>query len=195
MSAKKNRVHDNVKRIGLLGIKPGVGVTHTGILLGEFLKERLGAKVAFVEKNYHGDVEHLGSTVYGLLDSRFTFRGIDFYPQNREEELKNQKSEYDYLILDFGTQKKKNLKELDQCEKKVIIGTLNLWEWQEYLRAAEYYKENIEEETIEYVVSLGNEKLVSKIERKLKRRGYLLGPQFIGKKLSKEVEQFFYTLI
>ena len=195
MRTRKNRIHDKVKRIGLLGIKPGVGVTHAGILLGEFLKEKLGAKVAFIEKNYHGDVERLGNTVYGVLDDKFTFRGIDFYPQNREEELEKQKNEYDYLIVDFGTQKKKNLKELEQCEKKVIIGTLNLWEWQEYLRAAQYYKENIEEETIAYMVSLGNEKLVSKIERKLRSRVCLLGPQSIGKPISKEVEQFFYTLI
>ena len=195
MITKKDRLHDNPKMIGLLGIKPGVGVTHTGILLGEFLKEKLGAKVAFIEKNYHGDVAHLGEAVYGFSDSKFTFRGIDFYPQNQEDELKKQKGGYDYLILDFGTQKKKNLKELDQCEKKVIIGTLSLWEWQEYLRAAEYYKENLEEEKIRYVVSLGSEKLVSKIEKQLRSRVCLLGPQFIGKTLSKEVEQFFNTLI
>ena len=195
MITKKDRIQDNPKMIGLLGIKPGVGVTHTGILLGEFLKEKLGAKVAFVEKNYHGDVEHLGEAVYGVSDSKFTFRGIDFYPMNETEELEKQKDRYDYLIFDFGTQKKKNLKELEQCEKKVIIGTLSLWEWQEYLRAAEYYKENIKEESIGYVVSLGNEKLVSKIEKRLRSRVCLLGPQFIGKTLSKEVEQFFYTLI
>ena len=196
MIVKKNNRKDNPEKIALLGIKPGVGVTHMAIIIAEFLKEKTGAKVAVIERNHHGDIERLGNTIYGFSETKFTFRGVDYYQMNKaEESLWKSEQDYDYLILDFGTQKKKNLKELEQCEKKVIIGTLSLWEWQEYLRAAEYYKENIKEETIRYVVSLGNEKLVSKIEKRLRGRVCLLGPQFIGKTLSKEAEQFFYTLI
>ena len=195
MITTKSRKSDNVKRIALLGIKSGVGVTHTGILMGEFLKEKMGAKVAFVEKNYHGDVERLGTMVYGSSEDMFTFRGIDYYPMKKDNEFRNSKKEYDYLILDFGTQKKKNLKELDQCDKKVIIGTLNLWEWQEYIRVAQYYKDNMAEGTIEYIVSLGNKKLVKRLEKQLREKICFLGAQPIDKALSEEVEHFFCTLI
>ncbi len=196
MITRKNRSNDKPKRIALLGTKPGVGVTHTGMLIGEFLKEKLGAKVAFVEKNYHGDIERLGKAVYGCSETRFTFRGIDYYPMNKGEDgLQKSKREYDYLILDFGTQKKKNLKELEQCEKKVVIGTLNLWEWQEYICEAKRYKESMDDETIEYMVSLGNERLIPKVEKQLRSKVCFLGPQPIEKAVSKEVERFFNTLI
>ena len=95
MITTKNKKNDNMKRIALLGIKSGVGVTHTGILMGEFLKEKMGAKVAFVEKNYHGDVERLGTMVYGSSEDMFTFRGIDYYSMKKDgDELRNSKKEY-----------------------------------------------------------------------------------------------------
>lgn len=195
MITRKNKIQNNPQRIGLLGTRSGVGVTHTGILLAEFLKEKLGAKVAFVEKNYHGDVERLGEVLFGCTEGRFTYHGIDYYPMEKEDTLKDSKRQYDYLILDFGTQKKKNIRELEQCEKKVMVGTLNLWEWQEYLQTAGYYKENMKDETMAYVISFGNERLAAKAEKKLKSRICFLGAQPIGKELHKEVEHFFYTLI
>ena len=96
--------------------------------------------------------------------------------------------------MDFGTQKKKNLEELRQCEKKIIVGTLNWWEWQEYIRSAQHYETSMEGEKIEYIVSLGNKKLVSKLEKKLRRRICFLGSQPIEEALPKEVEHFFNTL-
>lgn len=195
MITKKNKVQNDTKKIALLGIKPGVGVTHTGILLGEFLKEKTGARVAVVEKNYHGDMESLGEMIYGCQEKVFTFRGVDYYSMSGAEELKEKALTYDYLIMDFGTQKKKRGKELELCEKKVVIGTLNWWEWQEYIRVAEYYKESMPDEDLTYVVSLGNCKLLSRVEKRLHSRVHFLGFQSIEGALSKEAERIFNTLI
>lgn len=195
MITKKRKKHDGVKKIALLGTKSGVGVTHTGILLGEFLKEKMGASVAFVEKTHHGDIERLGEAVYGYSDTPFVFQGIDCYSISGEEKFKKKEQAYDYLILDFGTHKRKNRMELEQCEKKLVIGTLNLWEWKEYIRVAEYYKENLPKETLEYMVSLGDKKLLPRVEKQLRSKVHFLGPQPIEKALSKEAVDFFGTLV
>lgn len=178
------------KKIALTGTKPGVGVTHTGILLAEFLKETKGAKVAFLEKNHHGDIEQLERMIYGYSREFFAFRGIDYYKESSQVE----EEAYDYLILDFGVQSKKNQYEIKQCREKVLVGTLNLWEWQEYLKAAEYFQKLSEDKTGKYIISFGNPKCVSKMEKNLKQKLYLLGQQSMEMPFTVPVKACFSAL-
>ncbi len=194
MLGRLNTRNNNPEKIALAGIKSGVGVTHTGILMAEFLKEQAGARVAFVEENHHGDMERLGKAIYGYSDMSFTFRGVDYYSFHRnEKELDEEK--YDYLILDFGVQKKKNQEAIKQCGKKVIIGTSSLWEWQEYLQGAQYFRKYCADGTEKYVVTLGEKRLASQMEKMLRQKIYFLGSQPLGMVLSKDIENFFQTLV
>lgn len=183
-----------LKKIALTGTRAGVGVTHTGILLAEFLKEQTGLNVAFAEQNQHGDVERLENAVYGCTRGSFTFRGIDYYSFRESERAFNEKR-YHYLILDFGVQKKKNQEAIKQCSEKIVAGTVSLWEQQAYLQAIEYFRAGGMEEREKYVVTLGEKRVLSKMEKMLRQKIYFLGYQPLGTVLSRQAEEFFRTLV
>lgn len=195
MMGRRKGEKNGPEKIALIGTRTGVGVTHTGILIAEFLKERTGTRVAFVEKNHHGDVERLGNAIYGHSDGKFTFHGIDYYSfLKKEEEMLLNEKVYDYLILDFGTLRKRNQEEIKQCGKKVIIGTISYWEWQEYLQAVQYFKSCFADAAEKYVVTLGQQYFIARMGKMLRQKIYFLGFQPLGTPLSEEAEGFFNTL-
>lgn len=192
----KNSKQITAKKIALVGTKAGVGVTHTGILIAEFLKEKMGARTAFLEMNHHGHMAELEKLVYGYSSQFFSFHGVDYYKETEKEKIDQLSiGSYDYLILDFGTQKKKEEELINQCDKKILIGNLNLWEWQEYVQAAKHFEMLSLGGEERYLVNFGEQKLVSKMGKMLKRNVYFLGYQPLGVPLSTRVENFFDTLV
>ena len=194
---KKNRekVQNQCKKIALLGTKNGVGVTHIGILLAEFLSETMGARVAFLEINYYGHIEKIERELWGYSKDVFSYAGVDFYKEIETVKIENLQECYQYLILDFGIQKKKDEQEIQKCDEKVIIGTLNLWEWQEYMQAVTHFRKLWAKENISYVVTFGNEKLIHRMKKVLKEKVWFLGYQPMETVLSAKIESFFNTLI
>lgn len=191
---KKDR--KKAETIALVGTKAGVGVTHTGILLAEFLKEKMGAKTAVVEVNHHGHMEQMEHMIYGYSDSFFSFHGVDYYANIEQERILELSSKsYDYLILDFGIQKKKEEDVIEQCNKKILIGSLNMWEWQEYMQGVKHFERFSVEEEKRYFVSFGNSKAVSRMEKTLQKKIVMLGNQPLGMPLSGQAEKVFHTLV
>lgn len=192
----KSKEPEKTVTIALVGTKPGVGVTHTGILTAEYLKEKMGARTAFVEVNHHGHMEQMERIVYGYSSPVFSFHGIDYYKNMGNDSLsKLFKQSYNYLILDFGTQKKKEEEALKQCDRKILVGSLNMWEWQEYIKGAKHFEDFLTEKDSRYLVSFGEQKVISKMEKTLQKKIYVLGNQPLNEPLSQRAEQFFQTLL
>ena len=195
---KKNRQNfqKESKKIALVGTKKGVGVTHIGIILAEFLNENIGANVAFIEKNHHGHFEKIEQEIFSYSRSVFSFHGVDYYKEIEYEKIGDMvQNSYEYLILDFGVQKKKNQEEIEQCDEKILVGKLNFWEWQEYIQAVYHFKKGFSGQSKKYVVNFGNEKMINRMRKILKEKIYFLGHQPIELAISKNIEEFFYTLL
>ncbi len=194
---KKNKQKAKTcKKVALLGTRTGVGVTHTGILLAEFLKEKMGARVAFLEMNHYRHIEQIEKEIFGYSRSFFSFRGVDYYKEVESVKLEQIiQNSYEYLILDFGIPKKKEQKAIEQCDEKIIIGTLNLWEWQAYFQAVHHFKKLLPKENIKYVISFGNQKMAGRMEKILKEKIWFLEYQPMETPLSVKIEDFFNTLV
>lgn len=193
---KKQEFQKESKKIALVGTKKGVGVTHVAILLAEFLNETVGANVAVIEMNHHGHMEKMEWEIFGYSRSVFSFHGVDYYKEMEYEKIGEVvQNSYEYLILDFGVQKKKNQEQIEQCDEKILIGSLNLWEWQEYIQAVYHLRKIFSGQKMNYVINFGNEKMANRMRKVLKEKIWCLGYQAIEMPVSEKIEEFFHTLL
>ncbi len=193
---KKQKFQKESKKIALVGTKKSVGVTHIAILLAEFLNETVGANVAVIEMNHHGHIEKMEWEIFGYSRSIFSFHGVDYYKEMEYEKIGEVvQNPYEYLILDFGVQKKKNQEQIEQCDEKILIGNLNFWEWQEYIQAVSQFRKIFSGQKMNYVINFGNEKMVNRMRKVLKEKIWCLGYQALEMPVSEKIEEFFHTLL
>ncbi len=48
--------------------------------------------------------------------------------------------EYDCIVTDFGCEYQKSIEDFLRCDKKIVMGSVNLWKYQKYLEFYEYAK-------------------------------------------------------
>lgn len=119
------------KVVGIMGVCRGVGTTHLTLLLANCMTNGIKVKTAVVEYNDHN--HYLGilkeSGIHRENISEFTYGGIDFYRNVREEQL----SElivcgYDMVIIDMQYGQKDAMREFLRCDLRVVVSGLNLWQ-------------------------------------------------------------------
>lgn len=134
------------KVIGLIGTHKGAGVTHTSIMLASYLSKSKSYKVAYLEMCDEDDIKHL---LYAwddwdepLEERQFCIYNTTYYRNVREPELiRILNEEYEYFILDFGTDFNKNKSEFLRCDLKLVIGSLTEWKRQKLFQFIENKKE------------------------------------------------------
>lgn len=117
--------------IGLIGTHRSVGVTHTGIMIANYLSKWKGFRTAYLEMNDEDDMKHLWYA-YEHRDSfskkEFQIYHTTYYRNVREPDLiKILNEDYEYFIMDFGADFSKNESEFLRCDIKLVIGSLTEW--------------------------------------------------------------------
>ncbi|MDF2906432.1 MAG: hypothetical protein K0R34_1753 [Herbinix sp.] len=117
--------------IGLIGTHHGVGVTHTGLLLAFYFGEELGKKTAFLECNNNRDMQLIEQAYEWGNEEKdsFSYRRITCYKEVRKEQIPQIiGGNYEYVILDFGTDLVSNQEELLCCSTKIVVGGQSEWD-------------------------------------------------------------------
>lgn len=132
----------HTKMIGIVGTHPGVGVTHTGLMIAHYLGGILGEKTAFIEYNSSGDMSRLRNTYQWSKEdtSCFTFYHTTCYENVSKDKLFSVLHEgYQWVIIDFGTAWEDIQDELGQCYLKLVIGSGAAWHQQKLIQLAQKY--------------------------------------------------------
>ncbi|HHT88302.1 MAG TPA: hypothetical protein GX002_04755 [Clostridiales bacterium] len=122
--------HTDKKTIGLIGINRGVGVTYTGMLLANYFGSEKRIRTAYLECNNHMDFSRLQEAYEWSTedDNSFSLDKVTYYKQvsaNRISEILC--DDYDYYILDFGTDYSDYMDEFIRCSNKIIICDSAIW--------------------------------------------------------------------
>lgn len=187
--------------IGLIGTHKGVGVTHLGIMLSNYLSKHKGFRVAYLEMNMEDDIKYLLYAFESDMDklcevNQFSIFNTTYYKNVRDPELiKILNEDYEYFILDFGTDFNKNKNELLRCDVKLVIGSLTEWKRQYLVQFIDNKRELPSFSNWKYLIVFGQRKDLiiasSEFHIKLNRIGYEPDP-FL---LSKESKDLFQKLI
>lgn len=117
------------RTIGVIGVAPGMGVTHLVIALADYSVSCRRRKTAVVELSGNHAIEKLTGT-----REPFEWNRIMFYPdfpKSRVAELRN--GDYEVVIFDMGSCYYSVRTEFLYCDRKLVLGSLAPW------RKADYY--------------------------------------------------------
>lgn len=120
----------NKVMIGVIGSQPRVGCTHNSIVIANQLK-RWGYSVAYVEMNENGALQQIRQAEkLSMVDSYFSSRNIDYYPDADNSLLKKilKDQVYNFIILDFGSFQDCDINAYNRCHVKIVIGNTQPWE-------------------------------------------------------------------
>ena len=122
-----------------MGVGRGVGTTHLTIMIGNYLANGLGKKVALLElnkNNAYSEIKHMKCSK--ISKSCFEVKGMDFYENISYEDIpKIMANNYNYLILDVSSNYILGRNEFLRSHKKIVVGSLSKWKAQEYLSCFE----------------------------------------------------------
>lgn len=108
-----------------MGYEHGQGTTHLSIALANYTAKWLGAGTALVEFGERNALAQLGMN--GNAEG-FCIDGVDYYPSTTSSELGYiYNRDYEYIIIDLGTDSRQARKELMRCNGKLVVGSLCPW--------------------------------------------------------------------
>lgn len=94
-----------------------------------------GSAVEEIEEMYFGGKEKTAS------GKGFSLYGIDYYHVDDVSAIGWIYGEgYDCVVEDFGTEYEKYMEELVRCSMKVVLGSVNMWRYDAYLKLCTYLK-------------------------------------------------------
>ena len=112
-----NRKDNKTEVIGIVGVGRGVGTTHLGLLLANYLQGVWGRKTAVLEWNNHGDFSRFRKQCTGQMEVKECFRiqKVDYYSQAESSQLMRcMETGYQEVVIDFGNlQKQRNPSETE----------------------------------------------------------------------------------
>lgn len=120
--------------IGVAGVAPHLGVTHTAISIAKYLSN-LGHSVALVEGNYSQDFDRIHSLYEGeknhiFKESEFELHGINHFKYWEEQNLSEIFSLYEYVVLDTGIlSETMYLEEFKRAHVKCVICSADEWKF------------------------------------------------------------------
>ena len=133
----KIEAHQGKLVIGIFGTHKGVGATHLGISLANYLSEWLGRKTAFIECYPQKDIQFIQYYVNGRIESKedkeyFNVHRVTYYKNVKEQEIAEiVGNDYDCVVLDLGTDFNKGKNEFLRCDRRIVVSSLTIWKKQE----------------------------------------------------------------
>jgi len=155
-----------------MGIGRGVGTTHLTIMMGNYLANGLGKKVALLELNRNNTYSEIKLMKCSKIRKAcFEVNGMDFYENISYEDIpKIMESNYNYLILDVSNNYILGKNEFLRSHKKIVVGSLSKWKAQEYFEYFENMKLTSDISACEFL-SLSKDRDVVKIVKDKYRVG------------------------
>ena len=131
--------------IGLAGTHERIGVTHSTIILANYLRKKgyLVALIDRAEKPTFMDIEE--SFDCESKKDFFTLDGVDYYRNGDVEEIKGKG--YNFILIDFGEYLKRDLPLFEKCDLCLIIAGAKPWEVE---KTTNVFQNTLEEELKEY---------------------------------------------
>lgn len=162
----REQLHSNASLlIGVGGIEPGCGVTHTCILFATYASQIKGQRVAYVEMNQS---HHIQNLVKENRQQRECFRygGIFFYPNadNRTIELVLRKG-YEVVFIDFGCRTQMLCKDAPICNQRFLLASGALWR-QSKLEDWWMRQERMKSVQYQYLIPLVGPSIIKALSRK-----------------------------
>lgn len=122
--------------ISVMGVSHGAGATHLSIMIGNYLANGVGKKVAVVEWSNQNDYDHLWKMINGGDQTMrmFSFCGMDFYRKLEPKQLPYLLSmNYDAVILDSYAYSDYGMDEFIRSSCRIIVADLELWKMNEFI--------------------------------------------------------------
>lgn len=128
--------------IGIISGKKGEGVTTMSIAMATYLSGVKMKKTAIVEFYGNGDIKKIAQSYFAAEKDKFRILNVDYYDVRDKEKLSFiYNKDYEYIIVDFGAFYKKNIEEFIRCQIKIVMGSVNIWRYSEYLEMCRFTKE------------------------------------------------------
>ena len=130
MISLKDKKAQEISSIGIIGIKHGIGVTHTALLLANYLHSRLGYRVIFIEltntSKILGYVNKKGCEMLGA--AAYKYEGVYYIPSCTAEEAKRILQFANCpVVLDIDELNDQTEAILQLCKKRMVIGSMKPW--------------------------------------------------------------------
>lgn len=122
---KKRVIGKNAVEISVSGMQSGLGVTHFCFLFGMWLQSH-GFRTAVLECCENGDAYSLcsllGKSKQAEKNGCFQIQGLSVYPSMTGERADNiNRSDYDYILLDYGVLDEYSVKKMKRSDVRLII--------------------------------------------------------------------------
>lgn len=186
--------------IGIIGTHRGAGVTHTAIMLANYLSETFKRKTAILECNNHRDFSYIQMEYEGLTHRvlgvpKFQINEVVYYKEVKDYEIANILSErYHYVILDLGTDMNENGNEFLRCNIKLVVSSLIEWKRPEFLSFLQNISHIPAKQSFEYLILFGHKEEMLEIKRKyhvsIHGIPYEPDPYLLSKESLKLLEKF-----
>lgn len=140
---KRTYSENRLLSIGIMGIDRGEGVTALAVGLASYLQEVRCKRIVLAEMNEQGAFEQIKNTYFGknYHEKPFEIFKIHYYPAiTKSQYSKICNMDYDCIVADFGCEYQKSIEDFLRCDKKIVMGSVNLWKYQKYLEFYEYAK-------------------------------------------------------
>ncbi|MFP4698006.1 MAG: hypothetical protein ACLFMO_04800 [Eubacteriales bacterium] len=118
--------------IGVIGVSRSVGVTHTAIMIGNYLAKR-GKKVALIELNHNYDFGKIEKAYEGPnfnsdVTTDFKINKCIYYKNNSSLSLIDILAKpFDYYVLDIGFYQSTYFEEFLRADIKIVMGLVSEW--------------------------------------------------------------------
>ena len=130
--------------IGVVSGKKGEGNTTMTICIASYLSGVKRLRTAAVEIGRVRDFERIEEMYFGGKDriasgEGFSLYNVDYYHIDDISGIGWIYGEgYDCVVVDFGTEYEKYMEELIRCSMKIVLGSVNMWRYEEYLKLCTY---------------------------------------------------------
>ena len=155
--------------IGIIGTGRGIGVTHFAIMTAGYLCGVKRLRCAVLEWNGHSAFGSMGTACSGKKQGENSFRILEtdyFEKAGIDTLLLCKKSDYQTVIVDYGTVTEGNLEEFYRCGRQFLIGSLSEWQINEFLDFER--RERKVDKGWDTLVSFGSEEARKNLEKKLR---------------------------
>ncbi|MGN0317214.1 MAG: hypothetical protein ACI4E1_04670 [Lachnospira sp.] len=165
--------------IGLIGICPGAGTTHLGIMLANYYANGLHKKVAVVgigpAQDYDLIREELDTKRVRYYKGSFgrhafSYKGIDFFARVHDGMIGILRDFYDIIIVDLSLDGVDSnmlaaLREVTECEKKILVGSFSPWKCKECVKKIERINRILKVDGLTLATMTTSPKRVKEIEK------------------------------
>lgn len=130
-------------KIGVVGVKAGVGTTHMALTIANYLALTFGERIAYFameQGNCMRDfctLQHMKEQEVGRV---FEKQYVTYFCEvSKEEMISCLDAPFSYFVFDFGADYQENREEFVRCDIKVVMFSLAQWEINDTEAFIQYY--------------------------------------------------------